>query len=178
MASFGYGAGGPGWAPIRLYLSVERGEGKSTDQTKNSFVIAAAGTAPRLWVCPSRHLVVEVGMVLATFWTAPLERLGALGPTADKDRDPHLLRAGVEDFGAGEDGEVGGKGARRRLELGPHREAGEGVPHQFGHHHCDANIRPNTVSDMANGAKPKPGAVAELPLLGSNQDSPDPEGPQ
>ena len=24
------------------------------------------------------------------------------------------------------------------------------------------NIRPNTVSDMANGAKPKPGAVAEL----------------
>jgi hypothetical protein len=40
------------------------------------------------------------------------------------------------------------------------------------------NIRPNTVSDMANGAKPKPGAVAELPLLGSNQDSPDPVGIQ
>lgn len=28
-----------------------------------------------------------------------LERLGALGPTADKDRDPHLLRAGAEDLG-------------------------------------------------------------------------------
>ena len=64
MASLGWGAGGPGWAPIRLYLSVERGGGKSTDQTKNSFIIAAAGTAPRLWVCPSSHLVVEVGMAL------------------------------------------------------------------------------------------------------------------
>jgi len=33
------------------------------------------------------------------------------------------------------------------------------------------NIRRNTVSHMANGAKPKPGAVAELPLLGSNQET-------